>query len=428
MAKSIGVFLVHSYDVVREELCRALGRYEGIEVVGQSTCVESALAHVAQLSPAVIIMESVIQQSSSLEVVPEFTISISRDQEGKSLVNVTGFRDRGQLGEVAIVGRYNERRVQVMDLGPEGYRFRDDKQEELVDAVVSAAQGEIAASKTDALPTPDFKSALDQLQDVVRNNDEPTLQIADGIEVRHRSNGHANGASNGHTPVVNNGHADEPVNGSSNHQVVTQNGRTEHVTEGWFGPVTIREAARPEEETVDSQSSVEYLKEDLPEGTEIMDNPTIHWEASEWDEQAEIEESDEAWMNIWQAPRRREGGEKETPAEVDMVFSVDVGAPSLYKFILRLKRATKGEVKESRGSMSQGTSVRMLVHRATPLLEILRAMPEVVGVTTEVTGEYGPGNGWGPYVSAEHLPQRLHIELKIDKEEGSKQLQMALQF
>lgn len=111
-----------------------------------------------------------------------------------------------------------------------------------------------------------------------------------------------------------------------------------------------------------------------------------------------------------------------------MVFSVDVGAPSLYKFILRLKRATKGEVKESRGSMSQGTSVRMQVHRATPLLEILRAMPEVVDVTTEVTGEYGPGNGWGPYVSAEHLPQRLHIELKIDKEEGSKQLQMALQF
>ena len=294
MAKSIGVFLVHSYDVVREELCRALGRYEGIEVVGQSTCVESALAHVAQLAPAVIIMESVIQQSSSPEVVPEFTISIFRDQAGKSLVNVTGFRDRGQLGEVAIVGRYNERRVQVMDLGPEGYRFRDDKQEELVDAVVSAAQGEIAASKTDVLPTPDFKSALDQLQDVVRNNDEPTLQIADGIEVRHRSNGHANGASNGHTPVVNNGHVDEPVNGSSNHQVVTQNGRTEHVTEGWFGPVTIREAARPEEETVDSQSSVEYLKEDLPEGTEIMDNPTIHWEASEWDEQAEIEESDEA--------------------------------------------------------------------------------------------------------------------------------------
>ena len=76
MAKSIGVFLVHSYDVVREELCRALGRYEGIEVVGQSTCVESALAHVAQLAPAVIIMESVIQQSSSPEVVLEFTIYI----------------------------------------------------------------------------------------------------------------------------------------------------------------------------------------------------------------------------------------------------------------------------------------------------------------------------------------------------------------
>ena len=76
MAKSIGVFLVHSYDVVREELCRALGRYEGIEVVGQSTCVESALAHVAQLAPAVIIMESVIQQSSNPEVVLEFTIYI----------------------------------------------------------------------------------------------------------------------------------------------------------------------------------------------------------------------------------------------------------------------------------------------------------------------------------------------------------------
>ena len=120
MAKSIGVFLVHSYDVVRYELYRALGRYEGIDIVGQSTSVESALAHVAQLTPAVIIMESVIQQSSSPEVVPEFKISISRDQAGKSLVNVTGFRERGLPGEVAIVGCYNERRVQVLDMGARG--------------------------------------------------------------------------------------------------------------------------------------------------------------------------------------------------------------------------------------------------------------------------------------------------------------------
>ncbi len=132
-------------------------------------------------------------------------------------------------------------------------------------------------------------------------------------------------------------------------------------------------------------------------------------------------------MNIWQAPRRREGGEKESPAEVELLFPTDVGASSLYRFILRLKRAAKGEIKESHGSI-QGTSVKMLVHRAAPLIEILRSMPEVMDVKAEVTGQYGPGKGWGPYVSAEHLPQRLHIELKIDKEEGSKQLQMALQF
>ena len=427
MAKSIGVFLVHSYDVVRDELCRALGRYEGIEIVGQSTSVESALAHVAQLAPAVIIMESVIQQSSSPEVVPEFTISISRDQAGKSLVNVTGFRERGQPGEVAIVGRYNERRVQVMNMGPEGYRFRDDKQEELVNAVVSAAQGEIAFNDTDALAAPDFKSALDQLQGVVRNSDKPTLQIADGIELRDRSNGHTNGASNGHTPVANNGHADEPANGSGNHQVVTQNGRAEHVTEGWFGPVTIREAVRPEEETANSPSSIESLKEDLPEGTEIRDNPTIHWETSEWDEQAKSEESDDAWMNIWQAPRRHEGDAKEAPADVELVLPPDVDAPNLYKFILRLKQATKGEVRESRGSI-QGTSVMILVHRATPLLNILRAMPEVVDVSTEGTGQYESSREWGSQVSAEHLPRKFHIELRLDKEEASKQLKLALQF
>ena len=427
MAKSIGVSLVHSYDVVREELCRALGRYEGIEIVGQSTSVESALAHVAQLAPAVIIMESVIQQSRNPEVVPEFTISISRDQAGKSLVNVTGFRERGQPGEVSIVGRYSERRVQVMDMGPEGYRFRDDKQEELVNAVVSAGQGEIAFGKTDALAAPDCESALDQPQDVVRNNDKSTLQTVDGIEPGHPSNGHANGASNGHAPVANNGHADEPANGSSNDNVVTQNGRAERVTEGWFGPVTIREAVRPEEETVDSPSSIEHLEEDLPEGTEIMDNPTIHWETSEWDEQAESEESGHAWVNIWQAPRRHEGDAKETPAEVEMVFPPEVDAPNLYKFILRLKQATKGEVRESRGSI-QRTSIMMLVHRATPLLKILRAMPEVVDVNSESVGQYESSKEWGSQVSAEHLPHRFHIELRINKEEASKQLKLALQF
>ena len=112
---------------------------------------------------------------------------------------------------------------------------------------------------------------------------------------------------------------------------------------------------------------------------------------------------------------------------MERLFEANVGAPSLYRFILRLKQASKGEIKESHGAI-QGASVKMLVHRATPLIEILRAMPEVIDVEAEVTGQYGPGNWWGPYVSAEHLPQRLHIELKIDKEEGSKQLQMALQF
>ena len=441
MAKSIGVFLVHSQEMAREGLNRALEEYEGIEVVGQSTSVESALAHVAYLAPAVIIMESMIPESSGTEVVPEFTISISRDQEGKSLVNVTGFRERGHLGEVAIMGRFSERRVQVMDVGPEGYRFRDGNQEELVNAVVSAAHGELASGKAEELTSPDFNSALDQLRDAVRDSGKPALQSADGVEIRPRSNGHTNGAGNGRAPVVSNGHtngagdgrapvvsnshANEHENGSSNGTMITQNGQAERVTEGWFGPVTIREAASLEKDTAeydDTSAPAGDVTQHLPEGTEIMDNPAIHW-----DEQAESDESDGAWMNIWQAPRRREGGEKESPTEVELLFPTDVGAPSLYRFILRLKRATKGEIKESHGSI-EGTSVRMLVHRAAPLIEILRSMPEVMDVKAEVTGQYGPGNGWGPYVSAEHLPQRLHIELKTNKEEGSKQLQMALNF
>ncbi|MCZ6614275.1 MAG: hypothetical protein O6920_00630, partial [Chloroflexi bacterium] len=190
----------------------------------------------------------------------------------------------------------------------------------------------------------------------------------------------------------------------------------------------IREAVRPEEETADSPSSTEYLKEDLPEGTEIMDNPTIHWETPELDEQAESEESDQAWMNIWQAPRRHEGDAKEVPAEVELVLPPDVDASNLYKFILRLKQATKGEVRESRGSMSQGTSVIMLVHRETPMLNILRAMPEVMDVNTESTGQYDYGREWGSHVSAEHLPRKLHIVLRLDKKEASKQLELALQF
>ena len=495
METNIRVFLVHSDDVIREGVRHLLHFYQGIEVVGEAPNVERALASVAHLAPDVLVIEPKTNATTRAEAIPEFTLSISRDSEGRPLFNMTAYKDKEFLGEVTIVGRQSEHRVQVIDVGEGGYRVLENKGEELANAIMLAAREELPLSMISG----DTYRTLIGHESVARGNGEASNGHANGIGNGHESvaggnghatnghqngignghesvaggnghatnghqngignghesvaggnghasNGHANGTGNGHESVArgngyaSNGHANGTGNGhvdtegahpgtngyeyrESNEQPVTEGAYVEHVTQGWFGAVTTREA-KPLEGTADEDGPppAEGLPRDLPEGTKITHDPTIHWETPQ---QEEEQESDEPWMNLWKPPAHRDAAGREPPAEVELVLPHSVRPQDLYNFVLDLKRATRAEIIETSGSLTGATSIKVLVDRSVPLLEIMRAMPDVAGVEAEITEQYG----WGRFVSSPYLPQKVSVDLTPEGagyEDNAKQLELAL--
>lgn len=56
-AATIRVLLVDDHPTVRQTLRRALQAYPNIEVVGEASDGEEAIAHVAQLQPTIVVMD-----------------------------------------------------------------------------------------------------------------------------------------------------------------------------------------------------------------------------------------------------------------------------------------------------------------------------------------------------------------------------------
>ena len=180
MATNIRVFLVHSNDVIREGVRHILHFYQGIEVVGEAPNVERALALVAHLAPDVLVIEPKTNAITRVEAIPEFTLSISRDSEGRPLFNMTAYKDREFLGEVTIVGRQSEHRVLVIDVGEGGYRVLENKGEELANAIMLAAREEL----------PLGMASGDTYRTLISHE---SVALGNG----HATNGHASAIGNG---------------------------------------------------------------------------------------------------------------------------------------------------------------------------------------------------------------------------------------
>ena len=392
MASNIRVFLVHRNRAIQDGLCGLLEFYDGIEVVGASTGMEQAFAQMAGLAPDVFIVDVRTPDSNHLEVTPEFTISVSRDQDGKPVVNVTAFKERTPLGEVAVIGRYAEQRVQLIDVDQEGYRVRQDKRDELAGAIVRAAKHITSMGATSGRALQATEDALAQLRPSGRTNGAFDLQSL-GLLAYPASNG--NGLHNG-------------TNG---------NGKTfEEEAKSWFDSVTSPAVDSPEDVT-DEDASYELDAEHTghEESTEQTHIDTMVANALQESEQ---EEDDEPWMNMWQLPPRGTDAPKDPQVEVELIFPSSVEPANLYNFVGRLKKATKAATKGFSGSMTEGTSVQLMVHKATPLLEIMRAAPEVAEANREISPQL---YGALPLEPTQGLPRKVHVSLTPYEEARTKE-------
>ena len=371
METSIRVFLVHSNEVIREGVRHILHSYQGIEIVGEALNVESSLAQVVHLAPDVLVIEPKTAAITRVEVIPEFTLTISRDSEGRPLVNMTAYKDTAPLGEMTIVGRQGEHRVQVIDVDAGGYRVLEHKGEELAKAIMLAAGEDLRLDMTSG----DIYRTLIGHESVALGNG-------------HASNGHQNGLGNG---KVDTGHV-----------------QTKRVVGNWFGHVTngatplvetIEKSDTEEETTGDAKMPLGEHPPEVPqESREVQENSEVKAEQAIWPQ-----DNDESWLQIWQEPTADDPAWKETKVEVEMIFPPNIKANDLYTFITRLRLATKAEVNRTTGS-STGTSVLVDFAQSMPLLKILRAMPEVIEVEPVLNTDV-------PLWGAIELPRSVRVVL-----------------
>ena len=409
MMKSVRVFVIHSDEIVREGLRHILGGYEEIEVVGEAAVMERALVQVAGLAPNVLIMEGK-GTSPSLEVAPEYTISVSRDLEGRPLVNVTAYKERQLPSEVVVIGRQSEHRVQVTDLGPQGYRVTESKREELAYAVALAARGNMSpdvVSLFTSLSLAEGSWRLPGLTGHDGHNGESKLQRLGGPTPDTSSENLVHPVTNEHGIVA---HANGEANGTGNDAVASGDGPRKRRATDWFGPVLNRDVDSPANGVTENGEADH--SEDLPgDQRETTKETTGPVDLTDMHETEVVEELDDMWLHMWNEPIRDEEARKDQGIEVKLVFPSCVTVNELYTFIRRLRQATKAEIKETVGS-SKGTSVKVTLNGSVPLLQILHGMPEVAEAKPEPPLQIGQDT-----VSlVSPLPRQVYLILKSYEE------------
>ncbi len=407
--KSVRLFVIHSDEIVREGLRHILGGYQDIEIVGEAAVMERALVQVAGLAPDVLIMEG-RNTGPSLEVAPEFTISVSRDLEGRPLVNVTAYKERQLPGEVVVIGRQSEHRVQVTDVGPQGCRITESKREELAYAVELAAQDNMSPVVASLIASPTLAEGSWQLPGLMGpdgRNGESKLQRLSGPTPDTSSENLVHAETNGHGIVA---HANGKANGTGNGAMASGDGQPKRRATDWFGPVLNRDVDSPPDGVTEngvadhSEGSPGGQRETTEEATGPMDLTDMH-------ETEVVEELDDVWLHTWKEPIRDEEARKDPGIEVELVFPSCVRVAELYTFIRRLRQATKAEIKETVGS-SKGTSVKVTLHWSVPLLQILHGMPEVAEAKPEPPFQIGQDTA----SPASPLPKQVYLTLKIYEE------------
>ena len=448
MVRGVRVFVIHRERMVRDGLRLMFEGFLDIEFVGESMSVERALLEVATLAPDVILMDIYMPNLRTQELTPELTISISRDYEGRPLVDVINTKEQHPLAKIAVVGRHAESRVHELKVSIRGHRIAKSKQKELANAIALAAGNDPAFSITSAPATQSGADPSLQPRDEESNDTRdlkagslPTLQIANGANPRpsdiglrngtgnglhtngnghtgNKSNGlHANG--NGHAGnksnglhTNGNGHAGNNGNGAGNGGYASEPLRFGRVAKGLFGPVRDEPVAEASSKAVQAAPLVEYRQPRLAEGTTAQSDAVGDWEKPKEERKPEeLQGQDGPWLHMWKEPMGEVGLKDQPTIELDLRLGSGIGARTIHDFVLRLRQATKAEIVHMVGS-EEGTSIRAQFHQSVPLMDILNAMPEVA--QAKLDGSEANGHRGG--TSLPQLPGKVSVVLKAHEE------------
>jgi DNA-binding NarL/FixJ family response regulator len=124
-SQSIRLLIVDDHKVVRLGLSALLGRYEGLQVVGEAATVAASLQETARLLPDVVLMDVRLPDGNGFDACRE----IRRSQPQVRVLFLTSFADE----EVVL---------QCIEAGADGYLLKEIDEEVLVRAIRDVAGGQ----------------------------------------------------------------------------------------------------------------------------------------------------------------------------------------------------------------------------------------------------------------------------------------------
>ncbi len=128
-ARPIGVLVADDHVIVRDGIVALLRREPDIEVLGECSDGEEALARIEALAPAVAVLDIAMPRMTGIEIARKV-------------------RDQGLRTAVVLVSAHHEAAYVrgAVDAGASAYVLKDSATRELLDAVRAAASGEVYLS------------------------------------------------------------------------------------------------------------------------------------------------------------------------------------------------------------------------------------------------------------------------------------------
>lgn len=120
----VRVMVVDDHQAVREGVISILAGHPAVQVVGQAADPAEALAQAAALCPDVILLDIRLPVAASLEV----CTAIQQGMPGCHVIMMTSFEDEDYL-------------FQALQAGASGYLQKTAGRDEIVAAIVAAAEG-----------------------------------------------------------------------------------------------------------------------------------------------------------------------------------------------------------------------------------------------------------------------------------------------
>jgi two-component system, NarL family, response regulator DevR len=122
---STRIMIVDDHDVVREGLLALLKRREGLDVVGQASTVQEAIAEAARTTPDVIVMDVRLPDGSGIEACR----SIRESRPETKVLMLTSYADDDAVFASILAGA-------------SGYVLKQTRGRDLADAIAAVARGD----------------------------------------------------------------------------------------------------------------------------------------------------------------------------------------------------------------------------------------------------------------------------------------------